>query len=82
MPDELRQKLEIVRARIANAAAKAGRDPSAITLIAVTKIFPASAIREAYEIGVRDFDEGTSALGDGLVAHGACANKYGEVFRD
>ena len=57
MPDELRQKLEIVRARIANAAAKAGRDPSAITLIAVTKIFPASAIREAYEIGLRDFGE-------------------------
>ena len=57
MPDELRQKLEIVRTRIANAAAKAGRDPSAITLIAVTKIFPASTIRDAYEIGVRDFGE-------------------------
>ena len=57
MPDELRQKLEIVRTRIANAAAKAGRDPAGITLIAVTKIFPASAIREAYEIGVRDFGE-------------------------
>ena len=57
MPDELRQKLEIVRGRIANAAAKAGRDPSAITLIAVTKVFPASAIRDAYEIGLRDFGE-------------------------
>jgi PLP dependent protein len=57
LPDELRQKLEIVRTRIANAAAKAGRDPSAITLIAVTKVFPASAMRDAYEIGLRDFGE-------------------------
>jgi pyridoxal phosphate enzyme (YggS family) len=57
LPDELRQKLEIVRARIANATAKAGRDPSSITLIAVTKVFPASAIRDAYEIGLRDFGE-------------------------
>jgi pyridoxal phosphate enzyme (YggS family) len=57
LPDELRQKLEIVRTRIADAAAKSGRDPAAITLIAVTKIFPASAIRDAYEIGVRDFGE-------------------------
>ncbi len=57
LPDELRQKLEIVRSRIANAAAKAGRDPAAITLIAVTKIFPARAIRDAYEIGLRDFGE-------------------------
>jgi PLP dependent protein len=57
LPDELRQKLEIVRTRIAHAAAKAGRDPAAITLIAVTKIFPASAIRDAYAIGVRDFGE-------------------------
>jgi len=57
LPDTLRQNLEIVRDRIARAAAKAGRDPAAITLIAVTKIFPASAIREAYELGLRDFGE-------------------------
>ncbi len=57
MPDTLRQNLEIVRDRIAGAAAKAGRDPAAITLIAVTKIFPASAIRDAYELGLRDFGE-------------------------
>jgi pyridoxal phosphate enzyme (YggS family) len=57
LPDELHQNLEIVRVRIANAAAKAGRDPSSITLIAVTKVFPASAIRDAYEIGLRDFGE-------------------------
>jgi pyridoxal phosphate enzyme (YggS family) len=57
LPETLRQNLEIVRDRIARAAAKAGRDPAAIMLIAVTKIFPASAIRDAYELGLRDFGE-------------------------
>jgi pyridoxal phosphate enzyme (YggS family) len=54
---DLRESLEQVRARIAAAAARAGRDPSQITLIAVTKVFPASAIRDAYELGLRDFGE-------------------------
>src|SRR5260370_12507573 len=42
---------------MAGAAASAGREASAITLVAVTKVFPASAILEAYELGVRDFGE-------------------------
>jgi pyridoxal phosphate enzyme (YggS family) len=46
-----------VRDRIERAAARAGRDPGSITLVAVTKVFPASAICEAYEAGVRDFGE-------------------------
>jgi len=46
-----------VRARITAAAIRAGRDASAVTLVAVTKVFPASAIREAYELGLRDFGE-------------------------
>ena len=54
---ELRDALEQVRSRIAAAAARVGRDPSEITLIAVTKVFPASAIRDAYELGLRDFGE-------------------------
>jgi len=53
----LRDRLEQVRSRMEGAAARVGRDPSSITLIAVTKVFPASAIREAYELGVRDFGE-------------------------
>lgn len=53
----LRDRLEQVRSRIARAAARAGRDPTSITLIAVTKVFPASAIREGYELGLRDFGE-------------------------
>src|SRR5947207_58215 len=46
-----------VRHFTAMVAGASGREPSAITLIAVTKVFPASAIREAYELGVRDFGE-------------------------
>src|SRR6185295_5509578 len=39
------------------ASARAGRDPASITLVAVTKVFPAAMIREAYEAGLRDFGE-------------------------
>jgi pyridoxal phosphate enzyme (YggS family) len=53
----VRERLSEVRDRIERAAARAGRDPRAITLVAVTKVFPASAIREAYEAGVMDFGE-------------------------
>lgn len=53
----VRERLAEVRDRIARAAASAGRDAAAITLVAVTKVFPASAIREAYEAGLRDFGE-------------------------
>ena len=53
----LRARLEQVRAAIASACARAGRDPSEVTLIAVSKTHPAAAIREAYEAGQRDFGE-------------------------
>lgn len=39
------------------ASARAGRDPASITLVAVTKVFPAAMIRDAYEAGLRDFGE-------------------------
>jgi pyridoxal phosphate enzyme (YggS family) len=53
----VRERLSEVRGRIERAAARAARDPQSITLVAVTKVFPASAIREAYEAGVIDFGE-------------------------
>jgi pyridoxal phosphate enzyme (YggS family) len=55
--ETLRDRLETVRARIARAAERSRRDPAAITLLAVTKVFPASVIREAYDIGLREFGE-------------------------
>ncbi len=46
-----------MRERIARAAERARRDPSDILLLAVTKVFPASVIREAYDLGLRQFGE-------------------------
>jgi pyridoxal phosphate enzyme (YggS family) len=54
---ELQLRLDDVHSRIARAAEKAKRDPAGITLIAVTKVFPASAIREAHALGLREFGE-------------------------
>jgi PLP dependent protein len=53
----LKQKLHDVEARITTAAARAGRQRSDILLIAVTKKFPAAVVREAFELGLRDFGE-------------------------
>jgi PLP dependent protein len=50
-------RLAGIRGRIAAAARSAGRDPSSIRLIAVSKTFPIDAIREAYAAGQRDFGE-------------------------
>jgi hypothetical protein len=49
--------LGAVRARIAEACDAAGRDPRAVTLIAVTKTWPASDIAALGEIGVLDIGE-------------------------
>lgn len=46
-----------IHERIAGAAARAGRNADDITLIGVSKTHPASAIREAFEAGVRHFGE-------------------------
>ena len=50
-------RLAEVRERIAAAARSAGRDPSSVRLIAVSKTFPLDLIREAYAAGQRDFGE-------------------------
>jgi pyridoxal phosphate enzyme (YggS family) len=50
-------RLTAVRRRIAAAAGSAGRDPSSVRLVAVSKTFPIEAVREAYAEGQRDFGE-------------------------
>jgi pyridoxal phosphate enzyme (YggS family) len=52
-----KDRLAEVEERIQSACAKSGRRRSDITLIAVTKVFPAAAILEAYEQGLRHFGE-------------------------
>src|SRR6516165_2501842 len=56
MPD-LAANLAAVRERIARAADRAHRDPSQVLLLAVTKVFPAEIIRDAYALGLREFGE-------------------------
>ncbi|MGH9738558.1 MAG: YggS family pyridoxal phosphate-dependent enzyme [Candidatus Acidiferrales bacterium] len=46
-----------VRERIARAAERSGRSAGEITLVAVSKTFPAEAIRSAYVAGLRHFGE-------------------------
>ncbi|MEE2799265.1 MAG: YggS family pyridoxal phosphate-dependent enzyme [Pseudomonadota bacterium] len=46
-----------VRERIRRAAEAAGRPPEAITLLAVSKTRPASAIRDAWAAGLKDIGE-------------------------
>src|SRR5512141_1695666 len=53
----IKENLHQVQRRIANAAERVGRDPNGITLIAVSKTFPATAIAAASEVGIRDFGE-------------------------
>jgi pyridoxal phosphate enzyme (YggS family) len=53
----LKDRLAAVQERIAAAAARAHRNAADIRLIAVTKVFPATAIRDAYELGLRAFGE-------------------------
>ncbi|HEY2238186.1 MAG TPA: YggS family pyridoxal phosphate-dependent enzyme [Streptosporangiaceae bacterium] len=54
---ELADGLSEVWARIETACAAAGRSRDEITLIAVTKTWPASDVRLLYELGQRDFGE-------------------------
>lgn len=49
--------LAAVRDRISRAAEAASRETGDVTLVAVSKGHPASAIREAYDAGQRDFGE-------------------------
>ena len=46
-----------VVARINRAARACGRDPAGVRLVAVSKTFPAEAIRAVHALGQRDFGE-------------------------
>ncbi|MDL4821547.1 YggS family pyridoxal phosphate-dependent enzyme [Actinomadura opuntiae] len=54
---ELAESLARVRGRIAAACAAAGRDPAELTLIAVTKTFPASDVRLLAGLGLTEVGE-------------------------
>jgi len=49
--------LQSVSQRISAAAVASGRDPASVQLLAVSKTFPGSAVRQAYAAGQRAFGE-------------------------
>lgn len=51
------RQYEEIKKRIEQACIRAGRDPSDVTLIAVSKTKPVAMLREAYDAGARDFGE-------------------------
>lgn len=55
--DEVRTALDGVRERILRGCDAAGRDPSGVTLIVVTKTYPASDVALLARLGVRDVGE-------------------------
>lgn len=57
MSNDICQALKTVQERIIKAALNAGRLPAEVILIAVSKTFPASDIKMAYQAGCRQFGE-------------------------
>ncbi len=51
------KRIEAVRGRIVAAAARTGRDPAGVTLVAVSKAFPPEMVRAAAAAGVTDVGE-------------------------
>ena len=79
---ELAENLRAVEERISTAAKSAGRSRSDITLIAVTKFFPASDARILYDCGVRNFGENRDQEGvekSSLLPPDSCWHFQGQV---
>jgi PLP dependent protein len=56
-PSTVAENLAAIRERVEQAAARAGRQASDITIVGISKTFPAERIREAFELGVKHFGE-------------------------
>jgi PLP dependent protein len=54
---EIEAGLSAVRDRVARAAVATGREPALVTVVVVTKTFPASDVRVLHGLGVRDVGE-------------------------
>lgn len=67
---ELRERAVVVRAAVSEAAGRAGRDPSAVDILPVTKGFPASVVRLVVGAGF-------SAVGENRV--GEAERKHAEL---
>ncbi len=54
---EIAERYAAVQAEVVAAAASAGRDPAEVTIVAVTKTWPAELVMAAYEAGIRHVGE-------------------------
>lgn len=61
------ERVAVVRERIAQAAARAGRRPQDVTLVAVSKTHPPQSVREAFAAGLRDFGENRVQEAEGKI---------------
>jgi len=59
---------QAVRSRIARAAEASAREPDSVRLVAVSKTFPAAAVRAVHALGQRDFGENYVQEGAAKVA--------------
>jgi pyridoxal phosphate enzyme (YggS family) len=55
--ERLRENLDSVRGRVADAARRSGRPPASVTLVAVTKRNPPELVRRLVEAGAEDLGE-------------------------
>lgn len=55
--DSIDHQLQHVRERISNAEKQFGREPGSVRLVGISKTQPASAIRAAYDAGLKDIGE-------------------------
>jgi pyridoxal phosphate enzyme (YggS family) len=67
MMSTLAGNLEMINSRIAAAAARAGRDPGDVKLVAVSKTHPAETIREALAAGQTVFGENKVQEAEGKI---------------
>jgi PLP dependent protein len=66
--DEIAANLAEVRTRIAAACEQSGREPDEVTLVVVTKFFPASDVRLIAGLGVEDVGENRQQEAEGKYA--------------
>ena len=57
MQETIRSRIDGIRSRMESAAQRCGRRPEDITLIAVSKTYPASVVDLAAAAGIKDFGE-------------------------
>ncbi len=68
MSQSLADRIDEIRGRIAAAATRAGRDPSEVRLMAITKTFPRAVVDEALAAGLSLFGENRVAEAQGKFA--------------